>query len=483
MTHYTKAITLSILVVLLLVAVLPISAVMAEVVATTDVLVDLQKDSNFDVSKYPLMTYDYFNQLNTDDDSTNDVEYLSVLHIAESANKELFVYTYQPLNNLSDITATSINIATAESAVLDMAIAQNSTDFAKYDLKCVSFNGPFKKYLVENFVVSEDFYRYYCISEIERPFDTLLDEKIGDKTITDFKAHNIGQAWCCYYSDDKLIYEMCTLDVVELTPTFTGSLYYPDGITWGSLVGVDSGCLSHFIAFNIENYDVQKIMNASLVYKTRDYRMTHTVESGLAPSIMSIFGYETDKTTIVYPNGETYTPIELDISDTDVATNNGKGLLAKQYSWNRIMTAEAFIDKFESEDGEFSESAKVALENSQFVFAFAETTVSYSQSSTQGGSEMFPTTTWVSVIAGTEVAKIDVLRLKFLTPQGTFDLGVVSDTTSEDIVPDGTAPDLDLSDAVREALVRFMTVLFGIIAIVLFALVVVSFLKYILLNK
>ena len=152
------------------------------------VMDDLSADSSFDVADYPLMSYDTFNAVNTDDNPNNNVDFIQVIQIGESEEKELFIYTYQPLNNVSDITATSINIATEESALKDMAIKNDMTGFKKYDLECVSSEGSFKKYLVKDFTVGNGYYRYYCISEIERPFDTLLDEKISDSTITDYNS-------------------------------------------------------------------------------------------------------------------------------------------------------------------------------------------------------------------------------------------------------------------------------------------------------
>ena len=106
----------------------------AAVLTHSDVMDDLKEDSSFDVTKYPLMTYDHFSALNSDEDETNDVEFLSVIQIAESQEKELFVYTYQPLNDVSDITASSITFATSESAIKDMDLTEDTVDFKKYDL-------------------------------------------------------------------------------------------------------------------------------------------------------------------------------------------------------------------------------------------------------------------------------------------------------------------------------------------------------------
>ena len=352
-----------------------------------------------------------------------------------------------------------------------MSLIEKTTDFKKYTLKCVSQNGTFKKYLVENFVVSDDFYRYYCISEIERPFDTLFDEKINDETTTDFKAHKIGQAWCCYYYNNELKYEMVTLDVVEITPTFTGELYYANGITWGSLVGIKSSCVSHYIAFNIENYDVDKIIDASLEYKYRNYRTVHTLETGIAPTISSWFGKDTEHTTTTYPNGTDYIYQSLGIYETDVVEHKGEGLLAKDYSWNRIMTGKAFVKQYEDQGGEWNETIKATVNNSQFVFAFTETDIASSQTSSSTGSDQFSTTTYTTVVEGTEVAKVDILRLKFISNGITYNLGVVSDTTSSDGIPDGVADGLD---------VDLTTAFSAILSVVLFLLFVVVFFNIIL---
>ena len=422
----------------------------AAVMTYSDVMDDLQEDSGFDVTKYPLMSYDHFSALNSDEDTTNDVEYLSVIHIAESKDKELFIYTYQPLNNVSDITATSVNLSIGEGAV----------NYEKYTLKCVSFEGPFKKYLVEGFTIPSDFYRYYNISEIERPFDTLLDEKISNETITDYKAHKVAQTWCCYYENNELKYEMVTLDVVEITPTLTGFLYCKDGITWGSLVGISSQCNSHFIAFNVENYDVDKIVDATLVYKKRSYQK-YSIQYYL-------LGFENGdpKVSTSYPNGNVYQEVRVELSHTDTVEHEGKGLWAKDYSWNRIMTAQDFVTNYETQDGELNGTAKETLLQSEFVFAFAET--GFASWTTDSWSDTTPPmlNSRTTVEEGTEVAKVDILRLKFESEGETYNLGVVGDTTSGDNIADGGINGLDIDFDFNTGFEKIMAVVLLILLIV-----------------
>ena len=63
----------------------------------TDVLDDLRRDDSFQTSNYPERTGDYS---------------LQIIQIAESVDRELFVYVYQPSGSRKDLRASSINIST-----------------------------------------------------------------------------------------------------------------------------------------------------------------------------------------------------------------------------------------------------------------------------------------------------------------------------------------------------------------------------------
>ena len=61
------------------------------------VLQDLQKDESFQTENYPLIENDYSLQL---------------IQVAESTEKELFLYVYQPSGETKNFTASSVNIST-----------------------------------------------------------------------------------------------------------------------------------------------------------------------------------------------------------------------------------------------------------------------------------------------------------------------------------------------------------------------------------
>ena len=119
----------------------------------TNVLDDLQKDEDFDISKYPE---------NTEDNS------LQVIQIAESTDNHLFVYVYQPSGPTKDLRASSINIATDKT---------NATKYYNYKLKFINSNGVLYKYLVEDLTVTISNTRYYEIVSIYREYIEELDKK------------------------------------------------------------------------------------------------------------------------------------------------------------------------------------------------------------------------------------------------------------------------------------------------------------------
>ena len=116
----------------------------AETYEYTGVTEDLSKDGTFPFEDYPAKDDDYS---------------LQVVQIAESVNKELFVYVYQPCGLTMPLTATSINISTA---------INDSLYYQNYKLGLLDRQGVFGKYRVDGLTVKNDALRYYDISSIFR---------------------------------------------------------------------------------------------------------------------------------------------------------------------------------------------------------------------------------------------------------------------------------------------------------------------------
>ena len=101
------------------------------------VLQDLQKDESFQSGNYPLNGQDYS---------------LRLIQVAESAEKELFLYVYQPSGETKNFTASSVNISTT---------INDEISFLTYRLQKVDSSGTLYKYKVQNFTVKTEPTRYY----------------------------------------------------------------------------------------------------------------------------------------------------------------------------------------------------------------------------------------------------------------------------------------------------------------------------------
>ena len=146
------AFVLGVCVVITTAAQIPIVA-RAESITYSNVLDDLKKDTSFNPDNYPLKTDDYS---------------LQIIQLAESVDKELFVYVYQPSGQAKDFKASSINISTT---------INDEISYYNYKLERLNSSGVFYKYKVVGLTVKDESVRYYAISSIYRPFDESIDKQ------------------------------------------------------------------------------------------------------------------------------------------------------------------------------------------------------------------------------------------------------------------------------------------------------------------
>ena len=112
----------------------------------SNVLDDLKQDTSFNLNDYPYIPLAEAESLNGDIDENNDINLMQVIQIAETKDKQLLIYVYQPSRNDSFyLNGTSINISTT--------INENAS-YSKYELTLLSTNGQFEKYMVNDFVIS-----------------------------------------------------------------------------------------------------------------------------------------------------------------------------------------------------------------------------------------------------------------------------------------------------------------------------------------
>ena len=157
------------------------STAFADTKQYTGALTDLSQDSNFNAAVYADNSKDYS---------------IQVIQIAESTDKELFIYTYQPCQKTTYLVANEINMSLSESA----------DGIKLYGLTLLNSDGALCKYKVTDFIVSGDSVRYYNIASILRPWNGNYDNKSDNDNTTNSKAFAVGQLWTAETVDKSVVY-------------------------------------------------------------------------------------------------------------------------------------------------------------------------------------------------------------------------------------------------------------------------------------
>ena len=381
------------------------------------VLDDLTAADNFSIENYPILTYEYVNRVNQDTDKENDQALMEVIQIAESSSDELYLYVYQPTDSELELTASAVLLST------EFTPDGQNINPDIYYLELVSTDSVFDKYVVKDFRVSEEPYRYYNIVTLYRNFNPSIDEVTPGGVIENFELGlGVGQQWCAYYLNDSIVYEMSTFKTVEIDIGYTGSIEFSSGITIGNIAGKFDYGDAWFIAFNVEDYIVKKIYDADLTYKIRDKRASgNNVEYG---------DWSSDK--------------KVTLKEGDTATYQGDGLFAKEYTWNKICSTADFLSQVEEQEIRISDEAKTELSKNDWVFAFFQTE---KEATVLGTGSVY--------IKSSQVSAVTVIRLHFMDIKGdVYNLGVVSDRVSPDDTPDafGSGTDTKLPEWVQKLL-------------------------------
>lgn len=344
----------------------------------TPVLDDLKKDSNFKPNNYPAKSDDYS---------------LQIIQLAESSDKELFVYVYQPSGQNKKLSACSINISTT---------INDEISFTNYKLQLLNSSGVFFKYKVIDFAVKAEPTRYYAISSIYRPFDKDIDSGAEHGNEVTEVNYDISKQYCFSEINGKPYCSVVDIETITITDKFVGFVRYKDGFKL--YVGA---CDSHFVAFNTDK-PIDKLLEADVYYTTQNY----TWQSGLGIGTKEYFKEKSDN----------YAYLKY----TDKVEHNGGGLFAGTYKWDRIEMVEQFISENDLTQNVYSgaildvnvankitDEGKAALQGKKWLLRFAET--GYSLISGYGSTtEMY-----------TLVGDVTILRLKFETDGITYNLGTI----------------------------------------------------------
>lgn len=390
----------------------------AESITYSGVMEDLKKDTSFKPENYPSKADDYS---------------LQIIQLAESANKELFVYVYQPSGKAKNFKASSINISTT---------INDSISYLNYKLELLNSNGVFYKYKVSGLMVKDDKVRYYAISSIYRPFDESIDKQAsGGNTVTEVN-YAVNKQYAFGSINGKPYVNCVDIETIVVTDKFVGFVRYPDGFKL--YVGA---CDSHFVAFNT-NKPMDKLLEADVYYTTQEYSSSWAAFVGENET----FGEKADK----------YAYLKY----TDKVEHTGGGWFAGTYKWDRIQTVDDFIKNEDREQifsgavidvkisSKLTDAALNELKGKKWVLRFTET--DYTLWSGQGTYGTFSTI----------VGDVTILRLKFETDGITYNLGVIDNKQTGGKEPSNET-DIDISLNKRGKMILYLLML--ILLIILLA--------------
>lgn len=407
----------------------PVIAKAESTVTYTNVLEDLQRDGSFFKDNYPEKATDYS---------------LQIIQLAESSDKELFVYVYQPSGQLKGLVASSINISTT---------INDAVSYHNYKLELLNADGVFFKYKVSDFVVKEDAVRYYAITSVYRKWDKTIDPATGnDNTVTEVN-YNVSKQYAFGTINGKPYVNCVDIDTIVVTDKFVGFVRYENGFTL-----YNSACDSHFVAFNMDK-PIDKLLEADVYYTTQSYNWNWTAFVGEKET----FGTKQDN----------YSYLKY----TDKVEHTGEGWFAGTYKWDRIQTVDDFISGENRENifhgavldvkvsTKLTDSALNELKGKKWVLRFTETAYSFTPDYTGTGSQYS---------SSTVVGDVTILRLKFETDGITYNLGTIDNKQTGGKDPsNSTDIDVSLNDTGKKLAALIMLIL----AIVLLAPVLPYILK------
>ena len=384
----------------------------------TTALEDLSTDENFNIENYPMIEDDYS---------------LQVIKIAESSDKELFVYVYQPSADSKNIVATSLFLSTNPRGL----------DYKNYYLTLLSKNEVFYKYRVKNFVVSSKSTRDYEITSIYRKFDETIDKALENDNIINEVEYKVARHWVFTTTDNGIEIGSHDIETIEITNKFVGFARYEDG-NWWHLWG-ESACDRHFVAFSTDR-QIDELMEADVFYQSQRVRKNIPLD----PFHVETLEFSDPEDNYAY----------LTYSQKGSYDNNHH-----YYEWNRIQNVNDFIDSVDLSTtyscGVFDvyNSSKITTENVQelkkneWVLSFLET--EYKKISTlENETYRF-----------TRVGNVSILRLRFETNGIIYDLGVIDNKQSGSDKPINIwKTELELKDTFK---ILLLLVLIVIIVIVL----------------
>ncbi len=409
----------------------------ADYAQSTNVLDDLQKDGTFNINDYPAVPDDYS---------------LKVIQIAETTDKELLIYVYQPAARNKRLVASSINIAREQNNTSKLA-------YVNYALELIISAGEFFKYRVKGFELSPEAIRYYNISNILRPFDKTIDTPPAAGSIAEVE-NRVAQCWTARTVDGNVEYVMTDCEVVEITKKYVGFFDYFDGaspsIGWETLLGKieinGTHTIRNFVAFSTDR-NIEKLMEVELQYSLQDYSYS------ICANPLCLYSGHPYKTIYDKKKGEVIQQDPVTLDEREV-TNNPQGWGGNRYTWKTIQTTEEFIAGADSGNYTLTTEGANDVAGTQWVLNFYDAVFTVTGNISPLDNQVH----W----KGKTASNVMILRLLFETEGKTYNLGVVDNKQTGDGKPDNVKKENGLPKW------AVIVIIIGVVIVALVALIVLA---------
>lgn len=400
----------------------------------SDIIEDLQADEKFNIADYPENNSDYS---------------LYFVTIAESEQKELLLYLYQPCVE-KDLRATSVNLSVG---------IYSSLKYENYTLTFLNSSGTLYKYKVNGVTVADSAARYYAISSVYRLWDKDLDAS-GSQQISQV-PFKVGKMIAFSTINGSEYCECRDLETILVTDKHVGFVRYANGFLFG--VGVTYRD-SHYVAFSTDK-PMDRLRSARVGF----YYQSYDTNPGAFGAEVPTWG------------NKIYSQVNIN-EDDDTVTSDKTGPFVESYSWKRIQTVSEFIASEENtyllyegvfvdiySDTTIGSEAKQAISDLSWVLRFYETDYQLDTSSV--------TTTGHIYESSVRVSDVTILQLEFETDGVVYNLGVVDNMATGSTTPDN---DREISVTISEDLKDVIKTLITILAFVLGAVLIIVILPYII---
>lgn len=421
----------------------------AEKTTYTSVIEDLSADSTFKLTDYPENYTDYS---------------INVIQVAESTDKELYIYVYIPTPGI-------------EVTTLNMTTSKDVTSVKNYKLKLLSKSTTLYKFVVNNFSLRPTETRYYNIVSIFRLPNRLIDKAPDNGNTINEVAHEVAQLWTFTGSGASTEVTRVDTETITITDKYVGFVRYPQDMQLSSGVTLafgrtEPGFDSHFVAFNTDR-KIDKLLEADVYYTSQTY--SHYKETS---------GLVTVKDEEAFGN-EIETTVHLTYNDVGGGTA-GK---FRTYEWYRIQTIEEFL----------------IAENKEYIYNCGVFNIKTQDKLTSEGRRNLQDKTWVLRFAETDykntgsvtpvdirrenwtiVGNVTILRLKFDCNGQIYNLGVVDGKHTGDGIPDNEhitsiEPNTSLFNGIKKVFKIIAYCLLCILAFIILAPILPYIIKAILL--